>query len=98
MKACVRACRAWERALTEIALFTSAYLTVFSLGFQQKNVVGGHFKAAALTSFVIGASQIYLWRTLPNADLSQIIATLLGGPAGIVSAMWLHPRIIKKPQ
>ena len=82
--------------MTELALFTSAYLTVFSLGFQQKNVIGGHFKAAALTSFVIGASQIYLWRTLPNANVSEVIATLLGGPAGITSAMWLHPKIINR--
>lgn len=66
--------------MTELALFTSAYLTVFSLGFQQKNVIGGHFKSAALTSFVIGASQIYLWRTLPNANVSEVIAALLRGP------------------
>lgn len=81
--------------MTELALFASAYLTVFALGFQQQNVIHRHYKAAAITSFVIGASQIYLWRTLPNADAGQIIATLLGGPAGILTAMYLHPKLLK---
>lgn len=82
--------------MTEIALFVSAFVTVFALGFQQQNVIHRHFRSAALTSFVIGASQIYLWRTLPGADITQVIATLLGGPAGITSAMWLHPKILKR--
>lgn len=82
--------------MTEITLFGSAFVTVFALGFQQQNVIHRHFRSAALTSFAIGASQIYLWRTLPGADSAQIIATLLGGPVGITVAMWLHPKILKR--
>lgn len=82
--------------MTELALFASAFGTVFALGFQQQNVIHRHYVAAALTSFVIGACQIYLWRTLPGSDTSEIVATLLGGPVGIVAAMWAHPLLLKR--
>ena len=81
--------------MLELALFASAFLTVFALGFQQQNVIHRHFGAAAITSFAIGASQIFLWRTLPGADAGQVVATLLGGPTGITAAMWLHPKIMR---
>ena len=82
--------------MTELALFVSAFGTVFSLGFQQQNVLGRHFVAAGITSFVIGACQIYLWRTLPDSTASEIVATLLGGPVGIIAAMWTHPVVMRK--
>ena len=82
--------------MTHLALFASAFFTVFLLGFQQKNVHGGHSLAAAITSFGIGIAQIFLWRLVPHADAGQIAATLAGGPTGIVAAMWLHPRVMNR--
>ena len=82
--------------MTELALFLSAFTTVFSLVFQQQNVVHRHFRAAAVTSLAIGGCQIYLWRTLPGASASEIAATLLGGPLGVISSMYLHPLILKR--
>jgi len=82
--------------MSHIALFLSAFFTVFLLGFQQKNVHGGHYLAAIVTSFGIGIAQIFLWRLVPGADAGQIAATLAGGPTGIVAAMYLHPRIMRK--
>lgn len=81
--------------MTHLALFASAFCVVFLLGFQQKNVHGEHYVAAVVTSFGIGIAQIFLWRLVPDATGSQIIATLCGGPSGIVAAMYLHPRIMK---
>lgn len=81
--------------MTHLALFASAFVTVFLLGFQQQNVHGKHYRAAVLTSLGIGAAQIFLWRLVPQASPSEIAATLAGGPVGIVSAMWAHPRIIQ---
>lgn len=78
--------------MTELALFAAAFATVFSLGFQQQNVVHGHYVAAFLTSFVIGGCQIVLWRFVPDASYSQISATLAGGPLGIVASMAVHRR------
>lgn len=82
--------------MTHLALFASAFATVFLLGLQQQNVVGRHYLAAVVTSFGIGSAQIFLWRTLPGADAAQIAATLLGGPSGITAAMWVHPRIVRR--
>ena len=84
--------------MTHLTLFLSAFATVFLLGIQQKNVHGEHYLAAIITSIGIGTAQIFLWRLVPDADAGQIAATMCGGPLGIVSAMYLHPRIIgKKP-
>lgn len=82
--------------MTELALFAAAFATVFSLGFQQQNVVHGHYLAAFVTSFVIGGCQIVLWRFVPDASASQIAATLLGGPLGITSSMAVHRRFMRR--
>lgn len=82
--------------MTELSLFTAAFVTVFALGFQQQNVTGRHYIAAVFTSTAIGASQIFLWRIAPMAEWTEIAATLAGGPAGIVAAMYAHPRIAKR--
>jgi hypothetical protein len=65
------------------------------LGFQQQNVVHGHYWAAFFTSFVIGGSQIVLWRLVPDASAMQIAATLAGGPFGIVASMVVHRRLMR---
>jgi len=82
--------------MTHLALFLSAFTTVFLLGFQQKNVHGSHYIAAVITSIGIGTAQIFLWRLVPHADAGQIAATLCGGPIGIVAAMYFHPRIMRR--
>lgn len=82
--------------MTHLLLFLSAFTSVFALGFQQQNVIHRHFVAAAFTSLVIGAALIYQWRAMPSANISEVIATLLGGPCGITAAMWLHPKIFKR--
>lgn len=82
--------------MIHLALFLSAFVTVFALGFQQQNVAGRHYLAAVVTSFAIGGAQIFLWKLVPDANTTQIMATLAGGPMGIVAAMWAHPRIAAK--
>lgn len=81
--------------MTELALFLSAFVSVFALVFQQQNVIHRHFIVGAFTSLVIGAALIYQWRAVPSAGISEIAATLLGGPVGFVTSLWLHPRIMR---
>jgi len=76
-------------------MFFSAFAVVFLLGFQQQNVHGRHYTAAVVTSVGIGAAQFLLWRIAPTASVSEIAATLCGGPVGIVAAMYAHPRIAR---
>lgn len=81
--------------MTELTLFASTFVLVFALGAQSLNVNNGHYIAAALTSLVIGAGQMVLFKLAPEASTSEIAAFLLGGPFGIVSSMWAHPRLAK---
>ena len=81
--------------MTEAVLFASTFVSVFALGFQSLNVNGGHYRAAFLTSLLIGASTLWLYRLLPEASLTEVIAYLLGGPFGIVASMWAHRRFLR---
>ncbi len=82
--------------MIELALFASTFAVVFALGLQSLNVNGGHYVAAFITSFAIGASQLVLYKLVPGANLVQVIAYLSGGPFGIVASMWAHRRWIGK--
>lgn len=82
--------------MASLWLFASSFALVFALGFQSQNVNRGHYKAAAITSFVIGGSQMVLFKLAPDADALQTAAYLLGGPIGIVSSMWAHRRWMPK--
>lgn len=81
---------------TELLLFISQCSTVFLLGFQQQNVHRRQFIAASLTSILIGASQVFVWRSIPTATPSQIAAWLCAGPVGICLSLWLHPKLFKR--
>lgn len=81
--------------MTELILFLSTASLVFLLGIQQLNVHGGHYLLAVITSFFIGGTQIFLWRTMPTASITEIASTLAGGPVGIVLAMRFHPVLVR---
>lgn len=82
--------------MTELTLFASTFALVFALGFQSLNVNGGHYLAAFITSFAIGAANLILFKLAPEAAGSEIAAFLAGGPFGIVCAMRAHPWMRKK--
>ena len=82
--------------MIELTLFASTYVLVFALGLQSLNVNNGHYYLAAMTSMVIGSGQMVLYKLAPNADWLAIAAYLAGGPVGITSAMWAHPRLARK--
>jgi hypothetical protein len=78
------------------AIFASTFALVFALGFQSLNVNGGHYRAAFVTSFAIGVSNLILFKTVPQADAVQVAAYLMGGPFGIVASMWAHGRWMRR--
>ena len=81
--------------MTELTLFASTFVLVFALGAQSLNVNNGHFVLAALTSFVIGAGQMVLYKLAPNASWSEIASYLSGGPLGITCSMKAHPYLVR---
>lgn len=75
-----------------LLLFACTFGTVFALGLQQLNVVGGHRLLAAITSLLIGLFQMVLYKLVPQpTDMLSNIGYLFGGPVGIVVAMACHP-------
>lgn len=84
--------------MNELILFISCAASVFALGFQSQNVNQGHYLAAAITSLAIGIGHLALYRLMPGAGITEIVAFLLGGPIGITASMWAHRRTLGKPR
>lgn len=83
--------------MTALALFASTYMLVMALGLQSLNVTRGHYLGAFITSFMIGTGNLVLLKVVPgDTTLFDLIAYLTGGPFGIITAMWLHPRITRR--
>jgi hypothetical protein len=81
---------------TTLIIFACTFVAVFALGFQSQNVNQGHYKAAMLTSFAIGAGNLFILRMVPNGDAWAMAAYLSAGPLAIVSSMWVHDRTLGK--
>lgn len=83
--------------MTAIALFAATYFLVLFLGLQSLNVNGGHKLLAALTSFGIGTANITVLKIMPGpTDWIEIAAYCLGGPAGILTSMAIHPWMARR--
>jgi hypothetical protein len=83
--------------MTPIYLFAATYLLVLFLGLQSLNVNGGHKLLATMTSFGIGAANITILKIMPGpTDALEIIAYLVGGPAGILTSMLIHPWMARR--
>lgn len=85
--------------MTELWTFAATFGLVFALAFQSLNTNRGHYLAAFITSFVIGAFQLFVLKTIPVSQSIPVdLAYLAGGPVGALAAMWLHPRIMKRKE
>ena len=73
--------------MTALYLFISTFCVVFALGLQSQLVNNGFWKGAMLNSFLIGASNLVLFKLAPSADGWEIFAYLSGGPLGIATSM-----------
>lgn len=82
--------------MNALFIFIATFITVFALGFQSQNVNQGHYKAAMLTSFAIGAGNLFILRMVPVGDVWASAAYLCAGPLAIVASMWVHERVLGK--
>lgn len=77
-----------------MSLFLSTFITVFLLGFQQQNVIGGHYWLAAGTSVAIAAAQYTMISGVASGgDWWQMG---IGGALGVTLSMFLHKRMMRK--
>lgn len=84
--------------MTYAILFGSTFVVVFALGAQVLIVNNGRYFAAFVNSFVIGACNMVLLKLGPQAMPLEIVAFLLGGPFGVVSAMYVFRHLHRKPK
>ena len=78
-----------------LILFGSTFVLVFALGFQTLNVNNSHYKGAFLTSLLLGAANLVILRVVPQGNVLEGAAYLLGGPFGVITSMWIHARYFK---
>lgn len=86
--------------LDAILIFVSQFGLIYLLGFQQMNVVGKHYVAAAITSFLLGLFGWFTISIISSANLEGIFSFIfwvyvIAGPLAIVSAMRTHPYIVR---
>jgi uncharacterized membrane protein YraQ (UPF0718 family) len=84
----------------EIKIFSAQAIMIFLLGFQQMNVTGRHYFAAAVTSFLLGVCGWTITSTIAASHQEGLwstvgIAFLVAGPMGILAAMEWHGKLIK---
>jgi hypothetical protein len=82
-----------------LLVFAASYLNVLLLGLQSLNVHQRRFVGAAICSTLLGVSGFVVTSIIGDArglTLSVLWwAFVLSGPAGIVTAMAIHPWLVK---
>lgn len=79
------------------ALFFATFFLVLFLGLQSLNVNQGHKLLAALTSFGISTANITVLKIMPGpTGFFEVAAYCLGGPAGILTSMAIHPWMVRR--
>ncbi|WP_435626969.1 hypothetical protein [Candidatus Ferrigenium straubiae] len=82
--------------MSALFIFTATFAVVPFLGLQSLNVNGGHKTAAVLTSFGIGAANLFILKIMPGpTGWLDVAAYLTGGPLGILASMHLHPWMVR---
>lgn len=86
--------------MSDVAIvFIAQYLMVLLLGLQSLNVRDRHYVGAAVTSFLLGVCGFFITSTVGSAK-GMVLTTLwwgfvLAGPCGIVTAMLIHPWLVR---
>ena len=68
---------------------------VFFKGIQQQNVIGGKYKSAFVTSYIMALFEVAVVSTIVMSGWSSIIPIGTGGALGIVAAMYCFRRVHK---
>lgn len=80
----------WGEVWPALLLFCSQSITVTLLVIQSRLNIHGYMWAAAGNSFLIGITQLVLWKIMPNPTAMEVAAFLLAGPVGNIVAQWIN--------
>jgi hypothetical protein len=79
-----------------MTLLLATFATVFLLGFQQQNVVHGHYALASVTSFLIATAQFAMIRSVSTGEPWEFVLMGGGGAAGVTLSMVAHRKLVKR--
>lgn len=65
---------------------------VFFKGIQQQNVIGGKYKSAFLTSYLMALFEVAVVSTIVVSGWASIVPIGTGGALGIITAMYVFRR------
>lgn len=83
--------------LVEAAIiFVGAFVNVFLLGLQSRNVVAGRYLAAMTTSAGISLAQFIFVKFAATGSLAVLAVSTAGGCLGIGSAIWFYRNIMER--
>lgn len=81
-----------------LLIFAAQYIYILLLGLQSLNVRDRHFIGAAVTSFLLGVLGFFVTSIVGDARGMEFSLLWWGfvfsGPAGIVTAMVIHPVLV----
>lgn len=77
-------------------IFLGAFINVFLLGLQSRNVVAGRYVAAMATSAGISLAQFIFVKFAATGSIAVLIVSTAGGCLGIGSAIWFYRHVMER--
>lgn len=81
----------------QLLAFALSLSSVFLKGFQHKNVIGGHHKLIFFTSYVMAVTDVLVIGLVVERGWSICFATGTGAAIDMSLSMWLHDKLLKRP-
>ena len=87
----------FDMAWTQMLLgFAVSMASVGLKGFQHKNVIGDHYKLVFITSYLMAVTDVAVIGLVAANGWSMAIPMGTGAACGMVGAMLLHKRFVKR--
>ena len=81
--------------MTQLIQLTVTFVSVFFRGFQHQNVIGGKYKSAFFTSYVLAIGEVVTVILITRNGFESVIPVGTGAALGITFSMWFYRRIHK---
>jgi hypothetical protein len=79
-----------------LILLGASFIMVLLRGFQQQNVIHSYYYWAVLTTWGLSVAEVAMLLYVVKIGWEAVPYIGLGGSFGVVSAMYIHKRFIRK--
>lgn len=80
--------------LSHLIAFLTTFTSVFLKGFQHKNVIGGHLKSIAITSYLMAVTDVILVGLISQKGFVIAFACGTGAALGMLISVHYHVKIL----